>query len=133
MSEPLVRLGFDVGERRTGMAKSIGDVVVATEVIEAHSTDELLQKIIQAAKDESAQEIIIGLPLDGDYSETEQSGKVRALVATLKPQLKLPLFFANEFLSTIVSGRDTLPTDDDNEQAARTILEQYLREGGQPI
>lgn len=132
MNVLIVRLGFDVGTRRTGMAKSVGSIITQTAVIESQNSQELAIKIAELISREKPAEVVIGLPLDADYSHNAQTDRVQAVIAKLKGQVKVPLLTVNEFLSTIAVGDSNSPADDDNERAAQAILEQYLNEGGQP-
>jgi len=126
MNELVIRIGFDVGKVTTGVAKSVGKVIVQTAVITSHSEDELIEEILNIIAREHPQEIVVGLPLTATGSSTDQAEWVRSVAHELKARVTIPIWFVNEYLSTKIGAEG--PTED-NERAAQTILDQFLHEG----
>lgn len=128
MNELAIRIGFDVGKVTTGVAKSVGKVIVQTSVITSHSEEELMEEILNVVGQEKPFEIVIGLPLTATGSATDQAEWVRTIVNQLKTRLTIPIWFVNEYLSTKIGAEGPV---EDNERAAQTVLDQFLREGGE--
>ena len=126
MNELVIRIGFDVGKVTTGVAKSVGKVIVQTASVTSHSEDELIEEILNVIVREHPQEIVVGLPLTATGSSTDQAEWVRSIVHELKAHVTIPIWFVNEYLSTKIGAEGPA---EDNERAAQTVLDQFLREG----
>ncbi len=126
MNKLAIRMGFDVGKVNTGVAKSVGQVIVHTAVITAHSEGELIEEILGLMEREHPQEIVVGLPLTATGVTTDQAEWVRMIAQELKARISTPIWFVNEYLSTKIGVEGP---SDDNERAAHTVLDQFLREG----
>lgn len=95
-------LALDVGNRRIGLAISDELGVGATGLETLHRTTrkhdlEVLGKI---ARKHGATEILIGLPLNMNGTESEQTQKSRAFAEMVRDKLKLPVIFWDERLTS---------------------------------
>lgn len=95
-------LALDVGNRRIGLAVSDALGVGATGLETLHRTTrkhdlEVLGKI---ARKHGVQEIVIGLPLNMNGTESEQTEKTRAFADLVREKLNLPTIFWDERLTS---------------------------------
>lgn len=106
-------LGLDVGDKTIGIAMSDTSWTIATPLQtvnrKSYAHDlEIFQKLI---KDYAIIAIVVGLPLNMNGTEGPQVGKVRDLANRLSVDLKLPLYFQDERLSTVAVERTLLLAD----------------------
>jgi putative Holliday junction resolvase len=135
-----VYLGFDYGLKRIGVA--IGDsLTLSARPLPGLAGPDwtAIQKLVA---DWRPSALVVGLPLDEDGSEQEITGAARRFAAQLQQRLKLPVHQADERYSSRAadaalrdaraSGRMSrrVRKGDRDAQAARIILEQWLRENG---
>src|SRR5262249_10656402 len=80
MSEKPRILGLDVGDRRIGVAISdpLHITAAGLETIIRQNMDTDVQKVSDVARRHNVKEIVIGIPLNMDGSQGEQSAKVMA-------------------------------------------------------
>ena len=93
-------LAIDYGLKRTGLAVCDADETLASPLVVLTGQGGLIEKIRQAAVDQGADAIVIGLPLNMDGTEGNQAKRVRDFAAETIKQIKLPLFFQDERLSS---------------------------------
>ena len=95
-------LAVDFGEARTGLAvcDPTGTLARPLPVIQKRSTAQTVQAILQAAKVEGAERIVVGLPLNMDGTEGERAEKSRKLGKTLQIWSGLPVRMWDERQST---------------------------------
>ena len=129
-------LALDVGDRRVGLAISDPTGMLASPLghVERGPTD--IQDIIQAADENEATTIVVGLPLTLAGESRAQAGKVRQFVRELRSDTDIPIVTIDERLSTVQAQR--LLTDSDrgrrsnrdrgriDSSAAAVILQAYL-------
>jgi putative Holliday junction resolvase len=95
-------LAIDVGSRRIGLAISDELGVGATGLETLHRTSrrhdlEILGKI---ARKHGVKEVVVGLPLNMNGTESEQTEKARAFADLVREKLKLPVIFWDERLTS---------------------------------
>ena len=93
-------LAIDYGLKRTGLAVCDADETLASPLVVLTGQGGLIEKIRQVATDQAADAIVFGLPLNMDGTEGDQAKRVRDFAAETIKQVKLPLFFQDERLST---------------------------------
>lgn len=103
---PLPRrvLAIDYGTRRVGIAVSDPTGTLATPVTTLSrriGKRPPIARIMELASDHAAEAFVVGLPLDGDGSETEWSTEVRAFGRKLGMRSGMPVHFADERYSSV--------------------------------
>src|SRR2546423_1248906 len=97
-------LGVDTGDERTGLAVSddVGRLVLPLAIIERRRRrlDAVAAEVVVRAREASVAGIVVGLPLNADGTEGEQSVKARAFGRRLAQLSGLPLEYWDERLSS---------------------------------
>lgn len=93
-------LAIDYGLKRTGLAVCDADETLASPLVVLTGQGGLIEKIRQAVTDQAVDAIVVGLPLNMDGTEGDQAKRVRDFAAETIKQIKLPLFFQDERLSS---------------------------------
>jgi putative Holliday junction resolvase len=99
-------LGIDVGRRRVGLAITdpSGTLARPLRTIVVGPRDavvQVLQEVEQLrAEEEGLSAIVVGLPVDLDGAETEETRHVRGFVEALKSRTSLPVSVADERLTS---------------------------------
>ena len=93
-----VLLGLDLGDRRIGVAAGDSESGLITPILTLQrSTPQRDARAIDRISGErGATELIVGLPLHMDGTESEQSTRTRAWVASVTPLIGLPIAFRDE-------------------------------------
>ena len=97
-------LALDYGTRRIGIAVSDPTGTLATPVTTLSrriGKRPPITRILELASDHAAEAFVVGLPLDGDGSETEWSTEVRAFGRRLGMRSGMPVHFADERYSSV--------------------------------
>ncbi len=143
-------LGIDLGEKRTGLA--LGDtqtrLVSPVEVIEISMTlaggGPLIEAIVRSFErligSSSKGELVVGLPLNMDGSESKQSRVIRSFGARVKARIGREVHFQDERLTTADAdwsmSRSDLTRQQKKERrdalAAAAILRDFLSALPQP-
>lgn len=131
-------LALDFGTRNVGVATSdeLGVTVQPLPSISNRGRRDLIMKIETIAREKRVNAIVIGLPLNMDGSAGEAVQRVRRFAAVLKGALALPLWEADERLSTVeaqeiwrdMSARQQTRYRSVDSLAAALILERFLKE-----
>ncbi len=105
-ASPLPRrvLAIDYGTRRVGIAVSDPTGTLATPVTTLSrriGRRPPITRIMELASDHAAEAFVVGLPLDGDGSETEWSAEVMAFGQKLGMRSGMPVHFADERYSSV--------------------------------
>jgi putative Holliday junction resolvase len=99
-----VRLGIDVGDARIGVARSDPSGMMATPVETVRRGPGDLARIRAISEEESAVEIVVGLPRSLSGGEGPAAVKVRAFTAEIAAALApLPVRLCDERLSTVTA------------------------------
>ena len=93
-------LAIDYGLKRTGLAVCDADETLASPLVVLTGQGGLIEKIRQVATDQAVDAIIVGLPLNMDGTEGDQAKRVRDFAEETIKQVKLPLFFQDERLTS---------------------------------
>ncbi|HLD82044.1 MAG TPA: Holliday junction resolvase RuvX [Patescibacteria group bacterium] len=124
-------LGIDYGDKRTGLA--IGDsqdkIAVDFSTITTVLSDVLVDEISATIASEGIDQVVVGLPLSLDGSETAQTLIVKKFAEKLAEAIHVPVVFEDERLSSKefeklsrkerqAKGLDAL--------SAMTILQSYI-------
>lgn len=143
-------LALDIGDKRTGMA--LGDDItrIVTPVGALHvplaldGGAALARAIHQAAREHLGEhngrlrgELVLGLPLNMDGTESGMSRRVRALSSVIAPLVGVPIHFQDERLSTEAARADlggrglthAQKKDRKDAAAAAVILADFLAAG----
>lgn len=98
-------LGIDYGDRRIGIAVSDNEreVVFVREYIENTSRSEVIQKIKDLCDQDQISLIVVGLPLNMDGEDTDQTVKVRLFTEDLKKAIKKEIVLHDERLTATQS------------------------------
>lgn len=117
-------LGIDFGDRHIGLALNRGTgIAVPFKMI---PYDELFWTIlIQLARDERINRIVVGLPVSLSGKEHERALKTRSFVDELKRKVSIPVYLQDERLSSKAARAKGVKGHVDAAAAAE-ILQTYL-------
>jgi putative Holliday junction resolvase len=131
-------LGLDVGDKRIGVALSDPDGVLASPLTAINRKEESLdvKAITDIVDQQGVSFIVVGLPRSLDGSLGWQVSKVKEFVRKLSGHIKVPVYYRDERLTTVmarrlkrISGRKGgRGKKSDDAQAAALILQNYLDE-----
>ena len=101
----MIHLGVDLGKARTGLALCDEREILASPlaVITEYNRDRLVEKISDAARENRAKKIVVGLPKNMDGSEGESAQNAREIGALLQENTGLPVEFFDERGTTITA------------------------------
>ena len=99
----MIILSVDYGDKRTGIAVCDKFEMLASPVcvITEWNIDTLANKIIDVAKEKTAEEIVVGLPKNMDGSEGFRADACKELGEKLKTLTEVPIKFWDERLTTV--------------------------------
>lgn len=133
-------LAIDYGQVRTGLAASDADVRLAYPLLTLDFGDfpdrkAFLARLADIVREQDAREVVIGLPLLEDGSDSLTTRQVRNFARRLSHRVSCPCLFVNELLSSVEAERDLREAGVArnrrgavlDQQAAVRILETYLR------
>lgn len=100
-------MGIDPGEARIGLAVSDELQLCANplKVLPSRGEDEDVAAILKSAEELGVVELVIGLPLNMDGTESPASASARHLAKCLESAGSLPVFLWDERLSTVAVER----------------------------
>jgi putative Holliday junction resolvase len=129
-------LGIDLGSRRIGLAVSDGLGLTAQPraTLARHGGRRDITAIAAAVKDNDAERIVLGLPLDPEGGEGDAARRARDFAAKLGAALHLPVELIDESFSTVEAEAVLLAADVSRERrkqvvdkmAAAVILQRWL-------
>jgi len=97
-----VLLGIDLGERRIGVA--IGDTATGAVrpllTLRRGTPAQDARAIGRICAEQRSEAVVVGLPLNLDGSDSEQTARTRAWAAQLEPGLGLPIVLRDERLTS---------------------------------
>ena len=129
-------MSLDIGDSRIGVALSDPQGILASPLTIINRTDERsdIETIVELARKNEVERILVGLPLSMDGSVSKQAEKVKDLVAKLCPHTAVPVEYRDERLSTVSAKRmihDVKKTGKGTRYdaiAAALVLQGYLDE-----
>ncbi|MCD6453057.1 MAG: Holliday junction resolvase RuvX [Dehalococcoidales bacterium] len=128
-------LGLDIGDRRIGVALSDPMGILANPLTIIHRQEEVadITAITNLIYQHQVEQVIVGLPRSMNGSLGQQAEKVTSFSQRLGSQIKIPLVFRDERLSTVSAQRLMRNTgikkaSYDDAIAAAIILQGYLDE-----
>jgi len=132
-------LGIDYGARRVGLALSDPMRIISSpyRTLAVKSTTELLTQLAELVREQEVTEIVVGLPLRADDTESDQTRRVREFIRQLRETLpQIPIHTVDEAYSSHEArarlrqaGKKARRNKGLVDQtAAAVILEQFLRE-----
>ena len=103
-------LAVDPGSKRVGLAISdpSGTIASALATLDAEPADSLATRIAQAAADNAAGRIVVGLPLRLDGSRGPEAAAAQRLASELRRASRLPVQTVDERLTTVAAERSLL-------------------------
>ena len=98
-------MSVDYGDTRTGVAFCDVREVLASAycTIEEQYRPKLVDKLVEIAKKEKAEMIVIGLPRNMDGSYGFRAEECRALGDALSEKVDIPIDFEDERLTTVIA------------------------------
>ncbi|MBB2977018.1 putative Holliday junction resolvase [Microbacterium endophyticum] len=117
-----VRLGVDVGKARVGVARCDPDGMLATPVETVPRNDESIRRVLELANEFDAIEIVVGLPLSLNGTDTASTADARDFAASLARGSR-PVRLSDERLST-VSAHAALRQSGRSQRNSRSIVDQ---------
>jgi putative Holliday junction resolvase len=114
-------LAIDPGSRRVGVAVSDpgGTVALPLTVLE---TSEPLDQLVQLIQEQSASEVVVGLPISLDGTEGPAASSVRELASELSNRVEVPVRLVDERLTTAAAGK-ALSELDMSERRRRKVVD----------
>ncbi|NLI15055.1 MAG: Holliday junction resolvase RuvX [candidate division Zixibacteria bacterium] len=100
-------MGLDLGDVRVGIAISDESRFLASGYgfVEYRGYNDLIKKIINIARKEEVDKIVVGLPLNMDGSKGPQAAKAEKIALLLKQKSGLAANLIDERLSTVEASR----------------------------
>ena len=129
-------LGIDYGDKRTGVAISDNNLILASNytTIESGHAPKVCEQILEIIKKEGVEKLVLGLPLNMDGSEGPRAEKTRVFAAMLAENFEGEIIFRDERLTTVSATYFLNETDKRGKKrkalvdriAASIILQSYL-------
>ena len=123
------RLGVDVGRARVGVAVCDPDGLLATPVATLARDPRTLDALAPIVGEHDPLEIVVGLPLSLDGSDTASTADARGMAAEISARFGLPVRLVDERLTTNLaqqalrsSGRDARRQRPVVDQVAAVII-----------
>lgn len=101
-------LAIDYGRKRTGIAVSDTLQIIANGLttVPTHTLVSFLQEYVRK---EAVERIIVGLPKQANYEESEVAAEIKSLVSVLKKKLPgVPIEFVDERFTSVLAHRTML-------------------------
>lgn len=118
-----VRIGIDVGRARVGVARCDPDGLLATPVETVPRDDASVARVVTISGEESAIEILVGLPLNMQGADTPSTADAREFAAAVAAASAVPVRLVDERLST-VSAHAALRSSGRSQRSSRSIVDQ---------
>ncbi len=121
-------LALDYGSARTGVAVSdpTGTVARPLGVVERAGTEAGLERVLEVARAEGAERIVVGLPLTLRGERGAQAEETERFVERLRAVTELPIeSFDERFTTSLAAGSDSRAPED--AVAAAHLLSSYLQ------
>jgi len=131
MSNPQTLLGFDYGEKRTGVAvgQSLTGTATALTTLNSQRNKPDWSSIEALIKEWQPNALVVGIPVHMDGTEQAMTLAARKFARQLEGRFQLPVHEAEERLSS-VEAEESLGSNPDkadiDREAARIILQSWL-------
>ena len=130
-------LAIDYGSRRTGLAVTddLGITAQGLDTLMIEDGDDITILVADTAKQVGAERIVVGLPLNMNGTDSEQTTAVRDFAESLTDRVEIPVLFWDERMTSIQAqrvmqdiGRKTKNNKHHIDRISATIiLQDYLR------
>ena len=126
--DTVIIMGFDFGTTKIGVAvgQSVTRTATALTTVKARQGKPDWPVIDQLVAEWKPALFVVGLPLNMDDSESEMSAAAEKFARRLNGRYQLETIMVDERLSTFEARGNS--TGDIDAEAARVILESYLRQ-----
>lgn len=125
MNHPHRLMGIDYGSKRIGLAISDESGTIAREY-NILSPDEFWRQIAKIVNDEKVTHFVLGLPLNMSGEHSDKTREVEEFAVKLENQLKLPIEFMDERLSSVMADNISKSNKNTDSLAAQIILQNFL-------
>ena len=131
-------LGLDLGNVRIGLALSdpLGLTAQPLDVLKSNGNQKDFIALGELVDRHEVAQVIIGLPLNMDGTDSTQTKKIRDFAAKLASRLNIPVFFVDERLTSrqadkamIEGGARREKRKEKNDQVAAALLLQSALRG----
>jgi putative Holliday junction resolvase len=126
-------LALDYGSARTGVAVSdpTGELARPLCVVERASSEAGLERIGELIREQSAERVVVGLPLTLRGDRGEQARETERFADALRAATAVPVeLFDERFTTDLAEGGGSAPED---ARAAAHLLSSYLAWSSRPI
>ncbi len=119
-------LGIDFGTKRIGLAVSDEGEKIAFPNVVLPNTPDLMEKVIKICADNSIGAIVIGESNNFAGNPNPIMKNVKKFIKDLEKQIKTPIMFEPEFMTSVQATRIQGETEKLDASAAALILQSYL-------
>ena len=129
-------LAIDLGDKRTGLAIGDGEMRLATplKTINQPRGDALLDALVEDIQEQSPDELVMGLPLNMDGTDSKQAQITREFGEKLQARCELPIHYQDERLTSFAADQHMAQSGKTHKQkkklrdslAASEILSDFL-------
>ncbi len=127
-------IGLDVGGKRIGVAVSDSAGVTAQPFDTIERDEKAVFRVAELVRSLQAEKLVVGLPLNMDGTEGERAEDVRSFAMMVSREVKKPVVFVDERLTTVEAESLTSKGERDRRKrkrasdrvAAAIILKSYL-------
>ena len=98
-------MGVDLGTARTGVAIASAGIAQPLTVIAERDEERIVERLAELARDESATEIVFGIPISLDATEGPAAARARTVARRLEDLTGLPVHLWDERLTTAEAER----------------------------
>ncbi|MCX7944125.1 MAG: Holliday junction resolvase RuvX [Deltaproteobacteria bacterium] len=120
------RLAIDYGKRRAGIAitDDQGTIIIPYKIISYKNLDSFLAQIKNEIVNVKPGEIVLGLPLNMDGTESKMSREVRGIAKRLEKDVNIKTVLYDERLTTF-EAREFLKEHGVSEKRQKEIVDMY--------
>lgn len=127
-------IALDIGEQRIGIATASLIARLPNPWGVVKQSENVFKDIVELLEKESVAAVVVGLPRGLDSQETQQTAYVREFTEKLKGQIKIPVYFQDEALTSKQAEKELQRSgkrynkEDVDALAAVYILSDFLHE-----
>ncbi len=120
------RLSVDYGKRRAGLAitDNIGNIIMPFKVIFYKNSESFIKQLIQEIKKVEPSEIVFGLPLNMDGTESLMSKEVKRLAKKIEKESGIKVVMYDERLTTF-EARQMLMEQGISAKKQKDVIDMY--------